>query len=258
MSTRNVTGGLDSTWVAVQEIRNGVNERCGILLEPTARSFCILVNGVETPSTVPDNYQCRQDCHKSDLHRWQANQGWFNKKYKICRLDRWTQFHVPKRFTSFVDSRRRSVGGPSVKPRCSGRFCTFGQVTASEKDAAAGMTARGVLQGQQCERIDLLQRQFCRGPVKLQVHTLDWEFKPVGAQHSLDQTISDSLDKPRTRFGPGADSPATSPYLRLEQDKNHRRPMQRLVFVIVSLLRALSAESRIAQLNRVQQASPFA
>ena len=55
-----------------------------------------------------------------------------------------------------------------------------------------------------------------------------------------------------------ADSPATSPYLRLEQDKNHRRPMQRLVFVIVSLLRALSAESRIAQLNRVQQASPFA
>ena len=75
----------------------------------------------------------------------------------------------------------------------SGRSRAFGQVTASEKDAAAAKTARGVLQSQQGERSDLLQGQFCRGPVKLQVHALDWEFKPVGDQHSLDQGFFEML-----------------------------------------------------------------
>lgn len=77
-----------------------ISEGCGILLKPTARKSCIPVSGVETPSTVLGNYQCRLDCHKSDLYGWRVKRAGFNKKHEKGTVFSASLFHVVCCFTS--------------------------------------------------------------------------------------------------------------------------------------------------------------
>lgn len=79
-----------------------VNERCGILVEPTARKSCFPVSGVGTPSTASGNYQCRRDDHKSDLDGWRVNRCGISKKIKN------TGFSLNYSFTIWRVSRSRS------------------------------------------------------------------------------------------------------------------------------------------------------
>ena len=134
-----------------------ISEGCGILLKPTARKSCIPVSGVETPSTVLGNYQCRPDYHKSDLYGGRVKRAGFNKKHEKRCVFCGCLFHIAFCFTGvFSPGEARSC---TVTVRLRSRWSSD-EVLCADESAERRSAVRPVARGKSVTT--LLKPDSCR------------------------------------------------------------------------------------------------